>query len=762
MRCALILSFLLLTACPTAEVVPETPEPVGPAPHVLVDVAPCEPTELRDDGSLSDDDRVAELLAALDLDRSIEVPRSLYEGAGGNLSDDPTRLEMFHMLQEDWTRVPCFAGNLALRTDRALDGGAPLAMLVADAALALELDVEVGAPFPSADGDTPLATAIAALFDAYDEEAPSDLAAQLGDVPLALRASLATVLYGAIEAAQLRDEALDGFGGDGADWWFAWNGNGWMGIPADDPFDPPPYLNPDSERDAGVYLRTEEGAGRLHQGGVRLAEAVDAAGLESLRSVAAGVGDLDVRLETPLGRIVLGGTGDDSYVPSEDPELDGPILLFAEFGGADTYAVPAGANVSVDNPVAVHIDFGGADQYGFEEVADPNDDPRLLPSDAHGRRVPGDVTGPYSLSRIGRQGSGRLGYGFLLDLGTEPDRYRSHRQSQGWGGIGVGLLYDAGGDDTYEAEQGAQGAAIVGTGLLIDRGGDDRYKSFKLSQGFGMVSSYGALHDEAGNDDYELVVNDIILFDSPQTSGSANSSLGQGCAFGWRRDNTGTHLGGGLALLRDRAGDDTYQGATFVQGAGYWMGLGVLADADGADMYDGVFYAQGATAHFALAAFLEGGGDDSYGQLWEPRSSGVGLAHDWSVTVFVEDGGDDVYRGPDRSMGASKCHGLSIFTDNGGDDVYEALHDRAIGWATDYDWAEDVCGNSDTNPSYGFFVDVGGTDTYIKPDPTGYGNDMLWITDDPVDATALELSGGLDAADGRTWTSAYGAVWEAR
>lgn len=65
-----------------------------------------------------------------------------------------------------------------------------------------------------------------------------------------------------------------------------------------------------------------------------------------------------------------------------------------------------------------------------------------------------------------------------------------------------------------------------------------------------------------------------------------------------------------------------------------------------------------------------------------------------------------------------------------------------------------------TNPSYAFFVDAGGTDTYEKPDGApGYGDDLLWITDDPVDATALELSGRLDAASGQTWAAAYGAVW---
>ncbi len=297
----------------------------------------------------------------------------------------------------------------------------------------------------------------------------------------------------------------------------------------------------------------------------------------------------------------------------------------------------------------------------------------------------------------------------------------------------------------------------MGIGLLVDGGGEDLYRAFAHAQGFGFVSSFGALLDADGNDAYGLPV-EPVLFYSPQQPGAANNSLGQSSAFGWRRDATGTHLGGGIALLRDRAGDDTYNGSVFVQGVSYWMGLGVLADADGDDRYNGLFYAQGATAHFGVAAFLEGGGNDTYNADVPPIHSAIGLAHDFSVTVFVEDGGDDTYFGPGRSIGASKCHGLGVFVDNGGDDHYEAAHERAIGWATDYDWAEDVCGDSDTTPSYGFFVDAEGTDTYVKPDGApGYGDGMLWIPDDPVDATALEYMGGLDRDGGATWLWAYGA-----
>jgi len=62
----------------------------------------------------------------------------------------------------------------------------------------------------------------------------------------------------------------------------------------------------------------------------------------------------------------------------------------------------------------------------------------------------------------------------------------------------------------------------------------------------------------------------------------------------------------------------------------------------------------------------------------------------------------------------------------------------------------------------GFFVDAGGADTYIKPDATGYGDNSLWLPDDPVDANALEYMGGLDGQGGSTWQWAYGAVHDSR
>ncbi len=753
-----VLLALLLAACPSAEPAPEEPTPAPDrwaeaAPWDLASPHPC-PVAVD-----PDDDLVGELLAAVGLDRTIGIPESMYDAWGGHLADDPTRLAFFHELQESWADVPCHAGNMAARADASFDSGHRLAALVADGAAQLDVAVSAGGGWPALPDDAAGAFehALGRLGADLDQAGVAAAAA----LPRALTDAAALVLYAAEDADDLRDEALAVMGDDAYHASYFRDGGNAILVSEGS------ALNPDWDGASSMYVGSDDASGRLFEGGVRLGQALDEADWAAAAAAVAaldpaGAGDFDVRVDTPLGLVVLRGAAADVYDPSADPDLAGRVLLVVDAGGDDEVRTPAGANTSEDHPVAIHVDLGGDDLYAYPEVPHALDEDGLLPADTAGRHSPDAYYGPYALSHLGRQGAGRLGYGMLADLGGGDDVYRSLRKSQGFASFGVGLLYDDGGDDSYTAENGAQGSATTGVALLVDGGGDDHYRAFAHAQGFAFVSSFAALYDHDGDDTYELPPTPVLFY-SPQQPGVANSSLGQGTAFGWRRDGPGTHLGGGVALLRDRDGHDTYDGSVFVQGVSYWMGLGVLADRDGDDRYNGLFYAQGATAHFGVAAFLEGGGDDHYNADVDPVHSAIGLAHDFSVTVFVDDDGDDVYFGPDRSIGASKCHGLSVFVDNAGDDAYEAEHQRAIGWATDYDWAEDVCGDSDVTPSYGFFVDASGTDTYVKPDGApGYGDGMLWLPDDPVDATALEYMGGLDADGGSTWVHAYGAAFDGR
>jgi len=571
------------------------------------------------------------------------------------------------------------------------------------------------------------------------------------EVPLVVQRAVARIILVSAEVVELRDRGIGELLDEGdmrqafSRTMWSWLPSRWSGIDPDDP----DY--------SSMWRAGTDGHTTLYEGGVQLARVLDE--IDWAGVAEEGQGSFSFSAPTPMGLVVMRGSDDDTYDPETDENLRADFLLVLDVGGDDVYRISAGATSSVDNPVSINLDLGGSDIYGYIERGSEHDREGLLVSDAGGRYGGDESYGPMTLSSIARQGAGILGYGFLLDLGSSNDIYRSLRISQGFSCLGVGVLFDDGGDDSYEAENAAQGSALIGIAALLDGGGNDTYRSFQNSQAFGWVNSFGILYDAAGNDQYELVVDEVLIYPSPQTPGWANSSLGQGTAFGWRRDATGAHRSGGLALLRDLSGDDTYEGSTFVQGTGYWMGLGVHADGAGNDQYNGLFYAQGAAAHFALAAFLEGDGNDFYNADRAPTHSAIGLGHDFSVVVFVEGGGDDTYTGPDRSIGAAKCHGLGLFVDLLGNDSYEGLHNRSIGWATDYDWAPGSCGDYATLPSFGFFVDADGVDTYEKPDPTGYGDDLLWINDDLEDEDAMEYGGGIDTTDGQTYAEAYGSGW---
>ncbi len=174
------------------------------------------------------------------------------------------------------------------------------------------------------------------------------------------------------------------------------------------------------------------------------------------------------------------------------------------------------------------------------------------------------------------------------------------------------MLYDDGGDDTYLGEAGVQGGASMGIGLLLDGGGSDVHESFVQSQGSAFVQAVGMAWDADGDDVWYVNPGKeedggTTVYYSPQLPGNGNSSFSQGVGFGLRGDPSMTFLSGGLGVLRDAAGDDTYTASTFAQGSGYWPGKGLLLDGDGADQYDAYYYVQGGAAHYAAGVLLDDG-----------------------------------------------------------------------------------------------------------------------------------------------------------
>ena len=392
----------------------------------------------------------------------------------------------------------------------------------------------------------------------------------------------------------------------------------------------------------------------------------------------------DLRIQTNLGWVAL----TDSRRHEHD--YRGPVLLIIDVGGDDKYA-NAGANADRRHPVSIAIDLAGGDNY----------------------QAAGDAVGSF--------GAGVLGVGILWDADGN-DRYDGQRRSQGAGEFGVGVLIDSAGNDSYIAVQSAQASATAGYGLLIDRAGDDRYESFRFSQAFAGPNAAAALIDVAGHDHYMANDSDI-RFPSAQNK-DHNNSMSQAAASGWRADFTdGESVNGGVAVLLDADGDDRYNCGVFGQGVGYWYGAGLLIDLAGNDRYRGHWYVQGASAHFAAGLLFDRGGDDEY---IANQNMAQGAGHDVGIGVLIDDAGHDTYDAPTLSLGASSGAGFGLFIDKAGDDEYRTPGSDCLGWVNKNKAYRALF------RSYGLFFDLAGKDTY-----TGHGNEP----------------GRKKARDGKSWTT---------
>ncbi len=664
--------------------------PVGPAP-AWDDAAPVETCTPQSEGGL-----LEEALEARGLTRSsfgfdeTDYSSSAYYTAGD--LDDPFLMGWFRATHNSPETAPCFARDRAAGLDALVEGHHPVAAAVRHAA-ALAHRWKKGEPLDSR-GHTNLRKALTAVCAAggYEYD-PGKL-----DLPLDLQTALTPVFQAiahGVEEHRLMVQTQTIMSAQ------AWLEGGNIGMAVFGQYtklkDPAAvaYLN-------GKYTRPA-----LNLAAARIAFAIESVDWAHFR----GLKGVSLDLDTPLGKVRIRDAGKHLY--KYDPE---PVLFHLDTGGDDAYLDDVGANTHGHIGVNIAIDLDGDDTYTYDAVASEHDRDDLLPSDADGRYAGDEQYGPITLSTHGRQGSARNGIAMLFDLGVGDDQYQSLAMSQGYAHLGVGVLYDEGGHDQYRSETSSQGAALYGIGLLIDAGGDDRYDSTQHSQGSASVAGVAILHDDAGDDVYRAdpgMGDDGPLYFSPQQAGEANSSMSQGCGSGIRWDAEQIFVSGGIGILRDAVGDDSYTAGVFAQGAGYWQGTGILSDGDGADKYDSRFYGQGAGAHYALGVLLDGGvGDDAFNTRLSPKSMQLGAGNDFSVGVYVNEAGNDIYRFHTLSLGAGSCSGIGLAVDNGGTDRYasDTTHNTGLGSVSP------TCLEARPNAtSIGVMLDVQGLDTYVYP-----------------------------------------------
>ncbi|MDX1434426.1 MAG: hypothetical protein R3286_18430 [Gammaproteobacteria bacterium] len=660
--------------------------------------------------------RVAPLVADALLARGLDGARvtisagdlesSHYARAG--VLDDSFRLSWFREVFADPARLGCFEGRVAHTLDGYLDAPHTVAGVIRHAARWLDRDPGEAPPYPSSGEDGAPASFDAALArlcePAAGDPGETGCGSPHGRLPADLAAALAPVMWaiGDAVAAQRAQHEARGLSAE-AEGLRVLGGN----------FLYPSALGarPDlrAPSTADFFLGVDRA--HLYAAAARLAfaiEDVDWARFRGRRGIA-------YELRTPLGRIRVHDAAAHVHRDGE-----GPVLLGLDLGGDDLYLGAVAAN-GPGNPVSIAIDLAGSDVYRYPESR-PSDDGHLLAPDEFGRFAGNTVAGAFSLSLDARQGAARNGVAMLFDLGTDDDHYQSLRMSQGYAHLGVGVLYDAGGNDRYLSEAASQGAALFGIGLAIDAGaGDDLRRAFAYSQGFAYVGGFGLLLDGGGDDVYEChhgqtSAGGRYVYPSSQMRGEANQSMCQGAAQGLRDDARALFASGGLGILRDVGGDDIYEAGLFAQGSGYWQAVGILSDGAGNDHYDAFYYAQGGSAHYAIGLLADDGdGDDRFNTLRAPRFMQLGAGHDYAVGVLINEGGDDVYRFAGLAVGASNCNGIGIFVDNGGDDSYRASSDYGSGMGN---VSEECLETRSGAVSIGIMIDAGGDDRYEYPPST--------------------------------------------
>lgn len=324
---------------------------------------------------------------------------------------------------------------------------------------------------------------------------------------------------------------------------------------------------------------------------------------------------------TPFGKVIVGGEGPNVY--NED------AALILDLGGDDVYLNNAGGTRPGMN-VSLVVDWEGNDIY--------------LSKDNFS------------------QGSGVLGGGFLIDLSGK-DAFNSLDGSQGAGLFGIGLLYHKGGNSSFNSRSFSQGVGQMGIGCLWNGSGDDVYISSEYGQALGLFRGAGILIDMSGNDYYRLGGLEPDFRDPLKST----VSMGQGFGEGIRADKGKYGVSGGIGILIEKQGDDTYIADYFAQGASYYYGAGILNDMSGNDRYISGRYAQGAGIHSTVGVFIDLKGNDFY---YASYGVAQGIGHDYGVGYFEDSQGNDRYIGGTLVQGAATHGGIGIMTDLNGDDNY--------------------------------------------------------------------------------------------
>lgn len=412
--------------------------------------------------------------------------------------------------------------------------------------------------------------------------------------------------------------------------------------------------------------------------------------------------------------VIIDLAGDDEYRFAEPQHGIGnwPVTVILDFAGNDLYqSNGVGGPAAGILGIGLLVDRQGDDRYcqgtsaGFQPRAQSAQ--TLLKTDPEGKRT--QIVPPVTV--FGSPGRARQP-GATLNAGF----------AFGAGFLGIGCLIDEAGNDVYIGQKYVFGAAMwAGIGTLHDRAGDDLYVAGLASIGVGINAGIGLLHDRSGQDHYQC----LGLHESGYSTGKEwdNGFDGAGIGYGssWRaeaRDDRPAArwqatFGGGIGIVRDRAGDDSYVAGSFSVASGYAGGAGCLLDDNGNDTYfvkrgpGGINHSGwsgnhslGNGCHRGVGLLLDRNGNDRY----SASNLGGGTAWDLGIGFLLDLGGDDLLTdlhgkdvGGNTGWGAAKALGVSFHW--GGTDHYERH-----GFA---DAAAIAPGYPGKGGNFSFFLDIG-------------------------------------------------------
>ncbi len=342
------------------------------------------------------------------------------------------------------------------------------------------------------------------------------------------------------------------------------------------------------------------------------------------RTLAVKNDELFLEFKSPIGLILVGGPGINRY--------DRDAALIVDIDGSDVYCNNAGGCFPLRGGVALVIDVGGNDIYVDQ--------------------------------RLGVQGSGILGLGLLIDYHGS-DVYVGGDMSQGSGFAGLGMIYDEKGNDSYHAGVLSQGSGVFGVGLSVDVDGHDFISCDSMGQGFASTLGLGFLVNVYGRDNYTIGNADSILLDR-------DSGFGQGASIGFFTDSyeQKANLWGGLGVLIDGHGNDTFFCNHHGQGSASHLGAAALIDCQGNDLFDGRYKSQGYAEQLSCGMLIDQNGDDRYFSDEYAQSCAIGQG----AAFLLDYNGNDIYR-LSRMKGqayAEKDRSVAIHIDYNGDDRYYA------------------------------------------------------------------------------------------